>query len=172
MGELIPADVLHALSPASVATLTGNTFFPGLMSEPFKHGLIFAFSFSAILYLIAARSDMARRCGSERSHTCEAKADSARKRMNEQTRFRVWYRIQVNCRKNIATGVLHPGVDFFNCGPGARSQQQIHQEIASRCEEQHIADIFGSSIFSTPKALGGGWREYSGLAANVAETHS
>ncbi|MEJ0050207.1 MAG: MFS transporter [Methylovirgula sp.] len=54
MGELIPADVLHALPPASVATLTGNTFFPGLMSEPFKHGLIFAFSFSAILYLIAA----------------------------------------------------------------------------------------------------------------------
>jgi MFS family permease len=54
MGELIPADVLHALPSASVATLTGNTFFPGLMSEPFKHGLIFAFSFSAILYLIAA----------------------------------------------------------------------------------------------------------------------
>ena len=54
MGQLIPADVLHALPPASVATLTGKTFFPGLMSAPFKHGLLFAFSFSAVLYLVAA----------------------------------------------------------------------------------------------------------------------
>ena len=54
MGELIPAGVLHALPAANVATLTGHEFFPGLMSGPFKHGLIFAFTFSAILYLIAA----------------------------------------------------------------------------------------------------------------------
>jgi MFS family permease len=54
MGELIPADVLHALPAASVAVLTGKEFFPGLMSGPFKHGLMFAFSFSAILYLVAA----------------------------------------------------------------------------------------------------------------------
>ncbi|MDR7033791.1 MFS transporter [Mesorhizobium sp. BE184] len=54
MGELIPVDVLHALPPQNVATLTGNEFFPGLMAEPFKHGLVFAFTFSAILYLLAA----------------------------------------------------------------------------------------------------------------------
>jgi len=38
----------------SIDTLTGHAFFPGLMSGPFKHGLVFAFTFSAILYLIAA----------------------------------------------------------------------------------------------------------------------
>ena len=54
MGELIPPAVLHALPPDSVAALTGKTFFPGLMSAPFKHGLMFAFSFSALLYLAAA----------------------------------------------------------------------------------------------------------------------
>lgn len=54
MSELIPADVLRALPPESVATLTGNAFFPGLMAGPFKHGLVFAFTFSAILYLVAA----------------------------------------------------------------------------------------------------------------------
>ena len=54
MGELIPADVLHALPPADGAVLLGKTFFPSLMATPFKHGLIFAFSFSALLYLVAA----------------------------------------------------------------------------------------------------------------------
>jgi len=54
MGELIPPDVLHALPPANAAMLTGKTFFPTLMSTPFKHGLVFAFSFSAALYLVAA----------------------------------------------------------------------------------------------------------------------
>jgi MFS family permease len=54
MGELIPPDVLHALPAQSIATLTGKEFFPGLMSGPFKHGLMFAFSFSALLYLVAA----------------------------------------------------------------------------------------------------------------------
>jgi MFS family permease len=54
MGELIPASVLQTLPPASVATLTGKAFFPGLMSAPFKHGLLFAFTFSALLYLLAA----------------------------------------------------------------------------------------------------------------------
>ncbi len=53
MGELIPPSVLHSLPPASIATLTGKTFFPGLISGPFKHGLMFAFSFSAALYLLA-----------------------------------------------------------------------------------------------------------------------
>jgi hypothetical protein len=54
MGELIPADVLAAMQAQNVATLTGHEFFPGLMAGPFKHGLLFAFSFSALLYLLAA----------------------------------------------------------------------------------------------------------------------
>ncbi|KAB0678473.1 MFS transporter [Aureimonas leprariae] len=54
MGELIPPDVLAALPPANAAALTGNRFFPSLMAEPFKHGLIFAFTVSALLYLVAA----------------------------------------------------------------------------------------------------------------------
>lgn len=54
MGELIPANILHALPAQNLAALTGNEFFPGLMAGPFKHGLVFAFSFSAILYLLAA----------------------------------------------------------------------------------------------------------------------
>jgi hypothetical protein len=54
MGELIPHSVLASLPPQNVAALTGTEFFPGLMSAPFKHGLILAFTFSAILYLVAA----------------------------------------------------------------------------------------------------------------------
>jgi hypothetical protein len=53
MGQLIPAGVLHALPPGNAATLTGKVFFPALMSGPFKHGLAFAFSFSALLYVLA-----------------------------------------------------------------------------------------------------------------------
>jgi hypothetical protein len=53
MGQLIPATVLHALPPANAAALTGKVFFPALMSGPFKHGLAFAFSVSALLYLVA-----------------------------------------------------------------------------------------------------------------------
>jgi MFS family permease len=54
MHELIPADVLAGLPSDSAATLTGQTFFPGLLSGPFKHGLVFAFTFSALLNLLAA----------------------------------------------------------------------------------------------------------------------
>ncbi|HWK47293.1 MAG TPA: MFS transporter [Stellaceae bacterium] len=54
MGELIPVTVLQSLPPASVATLTGKAFFPGLMSGPFILGLKFAFTFSMILYLLSA----------------------------------------------------------------------------------------------------------------------
>jgi MFS family permease len=54
MGELIPPGVLATLSPASVAVITGKTFFPQLMSASFMHGLKFAFTFSMVLYLISA----------------------------------------------------------------------------------------------------------------------
>jgi hypothetical protein len=54
MGQLIPHSVLAALPAQNVAVLTGTEFFPGLMAAPFKDGLILAFTFSAVLYLIAA----------------------------------------------------------------------------------------------------------------------
>jgi MFS family permease len=54
MGELIPPAVMQALPAASAATLTGHEFFPQLMSGPFKHGLMLAFTFSALLNALAA----------------------------------------------------------------------------------------------------------------------
>lgn len=54
MGELIPAASLAALPPDSVAMITGKTFFPHLLAAPFMHGLVFAFTFSMILNLLAA----------------------------------------------------------------------------------------------------------------------
>ena len=54
MSELIPAAVLRSLPAENAAALTGNAFFPELMSAPFKQGLLFAFTFSAVLYLLSA----------------------------------------------------------------------------------------------------------------------
>jgi EmrB/QacA subfamily drug resistance transporter len=53
MAELIPPAVMQTLPPETVATVTGKTFFPDLISGPFMHGLAIAFVFSLILYLIA-----------------------------------------------------------------------------------------------------------------------
>jgi MFS family permease len=54
MSELIPANVLASLPAANAATITGKTFFPHLIAAPFMHGLVFAFTFSMILNLLAA----------------------------------------------------------------------------------------------------------------------
>jgi EmrB/QacA subfamily drug resistance transporter len=54
MGELIPADALHALSAAQQATVTGKEFFPSLLSGPFMVGIKIAFTISMLLYLGAA----------------------------------------------------------------------------------------------------------------------
>jgi MFS family permease len=54
MAELIPEDQLKALPPENAATITGKHFFPDLISKPFMHGLTFAFTFSLVLYLLAA----------------------------------------------------------------------------------------------------------------------
>jgi MFS family permease len=54
MAKLIPANVLSSLPADNAATITGQKFFPDLISGPFMHGLLFAFSFSMILNLIAA----------------------------------------------------------------------------------------------------------------------
>jgi MFS family permease len=54
MQHLIPASVLSSLPPQNAALLTGNTFFPNLISAPFKQGLSITFILSIIAYLIAA----------------------------------------------------------------------------------------------------------------------
>jgi hypothetical protein len=46
--------VLAQLPKARAANLTGKTFFPHLISGPFKHGLVIAFSVSMLMCLIAA----------------------------------------------------------------------------------------------------------------------
>jgi MFS family permease len=54
MGKLIPPGVLNAIPPENAAIITGGSFFPSLISAPFMHGLAFAFTFSLILYVLAA----------------------------------------------------------------------------------------------------------------------
>lgn len=52
MGAVDPAQ-LRPGGGADVATLTGHTFFPHLISDAFHHGLVVAFSASLVLLLIA-----------------------------------------------------------------------------------------------------------------------
>jgi MFS family permease len=54
MGQLIPADALHALTAAQQSTVTGKEFFPSLLSGPFMVGIKIAFTISVCLYLCAA----------------------------------------------------------------------------------------------------------------------
>jgi EmrB/QacA subfamily drug resistance transporter len=54
MEKLVPPDALHALTPEQSANITGKTFFPQLISDPFIHGLRIAFTASLIMCLVAA----------------------------------------------------------------------------------------------------------------------
>ncbi|MGH7141798.1 MAG: MFS transporter, partial [Minisyncoccia bacterium] len=54
MQQLLPVQTLGALPAQNVAMLTGNTFFPNLISAPFKQGLNITFILSIIAYLVAA----------------------------------------------------------------------------------------------------------------------
>jgi EmrB/QacA subfamily drug resistance transporter len=58
--HLVPAATLNALPAQKAAVLTGNTFFPSLISAPFKKGLAFAFTLSLVAYLIAAAASWLR----------------------------------------------------------------------------------------------------------------
>ena len=46
---LAPTGLLHTLPAANVATLTGKTFFPNLISAPFHHGLTIVFTAAALM---------------------------------------------------------------------------------------------------------------------------
>jgi MFS family permease len=57
---LAPSGVLGSLPAHSVAVLTGNRFFPELMSGPFHHGLVIVFGAAATMALIAALASLLR----------------------------------------------------------------------------------------------------------------
>jgi sugar phosphate permease len=52
--SLLGPKVLASLTPAQQATLTGRSFFPSLISGPFKHGLIIVLTFAIVMCLLAA----------------------------------------------------------------------------------------------------------------------
>jgi len=52
--------ILHHLSPSNLATLTGQKFFPSLISTPFHAGLAEAFTFASLMCLIAAAASWTR----------------------------------------------------------------------------------------------------------------
>ncbi len=52
--------VLSRLPRAKAAHLTGKGFFPHLISGPFKHGLVIAFSVAMVMCLIAAAASWMR----------------------------------------------------------------------------------------------------------------
>jgi MFS family permease len=72
IGHLLSANgVLGTLPPANAAVLTGNTFFPQLVSGPFHHGLVIVFSTAAAMSAIAALASLLR--GKRYFHTEEPK---------------------------------------------------------------------------------------------------
>ena len=52
--------MLHSLTPANAALLTGRSYFPSLISGPFRSGLNIAFGFSIGACLIAAAASWSR----------------------------------------------------------------------------------------------------------------
>jgi MFS family permease len=57
---LAPTGVLARLPSASVARLTGKSFFPQLISQPFHHGLVIVFTMAMIVLFIAAGASLMR----------------------------------------------------------------------------------------------------------------
>jgi len=60
MAHLVPAAVLHALPAARAAVLTGERYFPNLISAPFMSALGTVFEFSAAVSLAAALASALR----------------------------------------------------------------------------------------------------------------
>ena len=60
MATLLPAQTIKALPLARQAFLLGKEYFPSLLSQPFKSGLVVAFSISAVLSVIAALASLMR----------------------------------------------------------------------------------------------------------------
>src|SRR5262249_12284904 len=58
--QLLGPHVLAQLSPDQAATITGRTFFPGLMRGPSHSGLHVAFAFAIVACLVAAAASWSR----------------------------------------------------------------------------------------------------------------
>jgi hypothetical protein len=74
--HLVGAHTLATLSAHSQAVLTGRTFFPQLISAPFRSGLHEAFAFAIIACLIAAAASLMR--GGRYYDADETSPDTAR----------------------------------------------------------------------------------------------
>ncbi|MDL4817517.1 MFS transporter [Actinomadura opuntiae] len=57
---LEPFGVLSKLDPHDVATLTGRSYFPHLIADPFHHGLVIVFSMAIAMSLIGALASLLR----------------------------------------------------------------------------------------------------------------
>ena len=60
MEHLVGAPVLDHLSAANRALLNGRSFFPSLISKPFRSGLHAAFDFAVLACLVAAGASWLR----------------------------------------------------------------------------------------------------------------
>ena len=60
MATILPSQIVKALPLAAQAELLGKTFFPSLLSGPFKSGLAIAFSISTLLMVVAALASLLR----------------------------------------------------------------------------------------------------------------
>jgi MFS family permease len=58
--HLVGANALAGVSPHDRLVLTGHSFFPSLISAPFRHGLHLAFAFAIIACLVAAAASAMR----------------------------------------------------------------------------------------------------------------
>jgi hypothetical protein len=58
--HLLGPQALAQLAPTDAAALSGNTFFPNLISGPFQAGLHIAFGFAIAACLIAAAASLSR----------------------------------------------------------------------------------------------------------------
>jgi hypothetical protein len=58
--HLLGPGALHALSAHDQAALTGSSFFPHLISAPFRDGLHAAFTFAIVACLVAAAASLMR----------------------------------------------------------------------------------------------------------------
>ncbi len=83
--HLLGAHALHELPQHAQAALTGHSFFPNLISQPFSNGLDTAFGFAIVACLIAAGASLMRGGKYEHSEaTEEATAGEGRPRRPER----------------------------------------------------------------------------------------
>jgi hypothetical protein len=72
MKTLLGPNGLNGVAPDKAAEITGKAFFPQLISGPFINGLRIAFSFSLVLFLLAAWASWLRGAMPRRSEDEDA----------------------------------------------------------------------------------------------------